>query len=62
MVELSQSENQIIVKRNATFLSIGVVVIIIAIVGIRLVFGLLPLEKGYTFADVFGLVCFLVHV
>jgi len=56
MFELSQSKNQIIIKRNTTFLGIGVVAIIMAIVGVRLLFGLLPFEENYTLADVFGLV------
>jgi len=62
MFELSQSKNQIIIKRNTTFLSIGVVAIIMAIAGIRLVFGLLPFEEGYTFVDVFGLVFVCVWI
>ncbi len=64
MFELSQSKNQIIIKRNTTFLGIGVVTIIMAIAGIRLVFGLLPFEENYTFADVFGLafVCIWIVV
>lgn len=56
MFELSRSKNQMIIKPNITFLGIGVVAIIMAIAGVRLVFGLLPFEEGYTFADVFGLV------
>jgi len=55
MFELSQSKNQIIIKRNTTFLGIGVVTIIMAIAGVRLVFGLLPFEENYTFADILGL-------
>ena len=51
MFELSQSKNQIIIKRNTTFLGIGVVTIIMASAGIRLVFGLLPFEENYTFAE-----------
>jgi len=62
MFELSQSKNQIIIKRNTTFLGIGVVTIIMAIAGIRLIFGLLPFEKNYTFADVFGLVFICVWI
>lgn len=56
MFEFSQSKNRIIIKRNSSFLGIGVVTIFMAIAGVRLVFGLLPFEEGYTFADVFGLV------
>ena len=56
MFELSQSKNQIIIKRNTTFLGIGVVFLIMAIAGVRLLFGLLPFEENYTLADVFGLV------
>lgn len=62
MFELSQSKNQIIIKRNTTFLGIGVVTIIMAISGIRLLFGLLPFEENYTFADVLGLVFVCVWV
>ena len=56
MFEFSQSKNQIVIKRNTTFLAIGVVVILMAIAGVCLVLGLLPFEKNYTFADVFGLI------
>lgn len=62
MFELSQSKNQIIIKRNTTFLGIGVVTIIMAISGVRLLFGLLPFEENYTFADVLGLVFVCVWV
>ena len=62
MFELSQPKNQIIIKRNTTFLGIGVVTIIMAIAGIRLVFGLLPFEENYTFADVFGLIFVCVWI
>ena len=56
MYELSQSKNQITIKRNTTFLGIGIVAILMAITGVRLLFGLLPFEDNYTLADVFGLV------
>lgn len=62
MFELSQSKDQIIIKRNTTFLGIGVVTIIMAIAGIRLLFGLLPFEENYTLADVFGLVFVCVWI
>ena len=62
MFEHSQSKNQIIIKGNTTFLGIGVVAIIMAIVGIRLVLGLLPFEENYTLVDVFGLVFVCVWV
>ena len=55
MFEFSQSKNSIFIKRNTTFLGIGVVAIIMAIAGIRLLF-VLPFEEGYTIADVLGLI------
>ena len=62
MLETSKFKNEIIVKQNKIFLIIGVVAIIMAIQGIRLIFGLLPFEEGYTFVDVFGLVFVLFWV
>lgn len=54
MFKLSQTENQIQFKPNASFLGVAVVAVGMAVVGFNLLIGLLPLEQGYTFADVFG--------
>ncbi|MBO5106092.1 MAG: hypothetical protein J6C29_04260 [Clostridia bacterium] len=62
MFEISHSKEQIIIKRNTTFLGVGVVTIIMAIAGVRLLFGLLPFEEDYTFADVFGLIFVCVWI
>lgn len=62
MFELLQSKNQIIIKHNTTFLGIGVVATMMAIAGVRILFGLLPFEEGYTFSDVFGLIFICVWI
>ena len=54
MFKLYQTESQIHIKPNATFLGIAVATFGMAVVGFKLLLGLLPLEQGYTFADVFG--------
>ena len=46
IVELSQSKNQIIIKRNTTFLGIGIFAILMEASGIQLIFELLPFEEG----------------
>lgn len=56
MVEYNCSENRIVIGRNSTFLAIGVGAAVMAVAGIRLIAGLLPLEHGYTAADVFGVI------
>lgn len=55
MFELSQTKSQIILRRNTTFMGIGVWAFIMAIMGFRLLFSMLPFEEECTFADVFGL-------
>ncbi len=47
IVELSQSKNQIIIKRNTSFLGIGIFAILMEASGIQLIFELLPFEEGY---------------
>ncbi|MDD6021165.1 MAG: hypothetical protein PUB94_00680 [Oscillospiraceae bacterium] len=62
MFELNQSENKIVLKRNNIFLAIGIATIFMAAMGIRLIFGLLPFEEGYTLSDVFGLIFVCVWI
>lgn len=62
MFELNQSNNRIIIKQNTTFLGIGFVAMLMAVIGFRLLFGLLPFEEGYTFVDVFGLIFVCVWI
>ena len=62
MFEFSSSKEQVIIKRNTIFMSIGLVLIIVAIVGVRLLFGLLPFEENYTFEDIFDLLFVCVWV
>lgn len=56
MFKLFQSQNSITVKSDTLFLKIGIATIFMAIVGVRILFGALPLEDDYTSFDVFGLV------
>ena len=62
MFEFQQSKNQIIIRRNTTFIGIGVFGIVMAIAGVRLLFLLLPFEQNYTFADVLGLIFVCVWI
>lgn len=62
MFEFSQSKNRIIIKRNIASLVIGVVVIIMALAGVQLVFGLLPFEEGYTFSNILSLIFVYVWI
>lgn len=55
MSKISQTENQITIKQNGFFLMLGIGALLMAIEGIRMIFGLLPFEEGYTFADILGL-------
>lgn len=54
MIHQSKTKEEIFISRNSTFIGIGVVAIFMAAVGVRFLFAMLPLEDGYTFADVFG--------
>ena len=57
-------QNKITLKGNRIFLGIGVIALIMAITGVRLVFMLLPLEEDHTIMDVLGLIfiCFWVTI
>jgi len=56
MFKLLQSQNRITIKSDTLFLKIGVATIFMAIIGVRILFGMLPFEENYTSADVFGLI------
>ena len=62
MSELIKTKDQIVMKRNTTFLGIGVFAILMAASGIRLLFEILPFEPDYTFADVLVNTFFLYAV
>lgn len=62
MVELTQSDNVIIVKPNSAFRLVGIFALFMAAVGIYLIFGLLPLEENYTVADIVGVVFIVAWV
>lgn len=60
MIDIHQSYDHIIIKRNKYFLGGIIVATIMAVAGVFIIFGLLPFEDGYTFANVFGLIFVLV--
>ena len=56
MFEISKSNEQITIKANEIFRGIGVVCILMAVAGLRLIVGLLPFEEPVTTGDIFGLI------
>lgn len=62
MIDISKTQDQILMKRNTAFLRIGVVILFMAAVGIRFLFEILPFEEGYTLGDVFGLLFLCVWI
>ena len=56
MREISQANDEIIIKGNSFFIGLGVVGGIMSFVGFKLIFGLVPFDEGYTGADIFGFI------
>ncbi len=56
MIHLSKTKEEIFISRNSMFIGIGLIAMFMALTGIYLLFGILPFEEGYTFADVFGVI------
>ena len=62
MIECNRTENRIILKGNTAFLAVGTVTTFMAIMGVRLLFGLLPLTAEHTFTDVIGVLIACVWI
>lgn len=62
MFEYDKVNNQIIIKGYSYFKIGGFFTLAMAFMGIRLLFGLVPFEEGYTGADVFGLIFVCIWV
>lgn len=52
----------IVMKQNPVFLFIGACACLMSLFGIHLLFGLLPLEDGYTPMDIFGVIFVCVWI
>ena len=53
---------KIIIKQNPAFLFVGTGACLMSCFGVRLFFGLLPLEAGYSFIDIFGVIFVCVWI
>ena len=62
MQNSSHTEASVVIKQNPVFLFIGVAACLMAVFGLRLLFGLLPLEDGYTAIDIFGVIFVCVWI
>ena len=62
MYEHLKEKNELIIKGNSYFLILAVGTVIMAGFGIRVLFGLLPFEDGYTFGNIFGFAFICVWV
>lgn len=60
MIEFSCSENKIMIKRNTYFLYGVFMSMVMTVAGVFVIFGLLPFDDGYTFANIFGMAFMLV--
>ena len=55
-IEFDAINNRYIFKGNIFFLAFSVVALYMATMGLRMIFGSLPLDEGYTGGDVFGII------